>query len=430
MNDNPNKPVSALTIVPAADVQKLDDTAEHYEVAIRTCKHRFERAFLLAEAMIKLRELLTPQMMTPIMGLMNNRLGFLTDKNPSRPNRDGSKPAPYSVEVVRDCAIEAMMQGVRLVDNEFNIISAGSYITRNGFTRKLRDFEDLTDLKIVLGVPRYNSEKTGVVVTCKGTWKLKGQAGDLEADIPIRTDSGSTVDNLLGKADRKFKARIYAQLTGSELGDGEVEDLPAGTKDVTGTAPAGTVFSEMANGAAAPADAPASPEAPATAAPPVQVSPAEAALNDMDAAQRAARAGKPLADGASPSAKAAYATELKTIEREKAAAEKASAKQQERAAPAKQAEPSAPAVEQFPPLSAADRKAVIDKLENALMDAGKSMFAMYKAILKDPQFAPIPPLPNGQVIDTQLGIDQQPDAILRAGQKYVASLTAKPSATT
>ena len=64
------------------------------------------------------------------------------------------------------------------------------------------------------------------------------------------------------------------------------------------------------------------------------------------------------------------------------------------------------------------------------MDAGKSMFAMYKAILKDPQFAPIPPLPNGQVIDTQLGIDQQPDAILRAGQKYVASLTAKPSATT
>ena len=424
MNDNPNQPVSALTIVPAADVQKLDDTAEHYEVAIRSCKHRFERAFLLAEAMIKLRELLTPQMMTPIMGLMNNRLGFLTDKNPSRPNRDGSKPAPYSIEVVRDCAIEAMMQGVRLVDNEFNIISGGSYITRNGFTRKLRDYEDLTDLKIVLGVPRYNSEKTGVVVTCKATWKLKGQAGDLEADIPIRTDSGSTVDNLLGKADRKFKARIYAQLTGSELGEGEVEDLPAGTKNVTGTAEAGTVFSEMAGGASTPADASASPATePAAQAP--AVSPAEAALNDMDAAQRAARAGKPLSEGASPSAKAAYATELKTIEREKAAAVKASAKPQERVAPAKPVEPSAPAAEQFPPLSAADRKAIIDKLENSLMDASKSMFAMYKAILKDPQFAPVPPM----AIDTQLGIDQQPDAILRAGQKYVASLTAKQPST-
>jgi hypothetical protein len=145
----------------------------------------------------------------------------------------------------------------------------------------------------------------------------------------------------------------------------------------------------------------------------------------MDAAQRAARAGKPLSKGASPSAKAAYATELKTIEREKAAAVKASAKPQERVAPAKPVEPSAPAAEQFPPLSAADRKAIIDKLENSLMDASKSMFAMYKAILKDPQFAPVPPM----AIDTQLGIDQQPDAILRAGQKYVASLTAKQPST-
>ena len=224
---------SALTIVSPEKVQLLDDTATKYQNAIQVCNRPYERAFLLAEAMIKLREMLTPEMMKPIMGLKNMRLGFLTDRS-GKPNWKNEVLPEYGLDVIRDCVIEAVMQGVRLIGNEFNVISGGCYITRNGFTRKLAEFPDLSALRIVLGVPIKNGE-SGVKVACKASWKVKGQADSLDCEIPIRIDKGSTVDNILGKVDRKFKARIYAQLTGSELGDGEVDDLPAGTKDVTGS---------------------------------------------------------------------------------------------------------------------------------------------------------------------------------------------------
>ena len=295
--DQSAEQTSALTIVDPAAVQKLDDTASRYSNAIRTCERSYERAFLLAEAMIKLRELLTPELMAPIMSLANTRLGFLTDRNPARPGRNGERVSPYPLEVVRDCTIEAMMQGVRLVNNEFNIISAGSYITRNGFTRKLQEFPDLTDLKIVLAVPRYSADKSGVIVTCEATWKVKGQKGDLKSEIPIRTDGGSTVDNLLGKADRKFKARIYAQLTGSELGDGEVDDLPE-ARNVTGSAaePAGAVFRNLENQPAAthesaPTPPPAAAEPPASPATPMGEKHAKAAR---------AKATESVPEGAKP----------------------------------------------------------------------------------------------------------------------------------
>lgn len=200
----------------------------------------FGRAFSLAAAIRALHQSITEDMMKDIMHLQGTGLGFLTDK-------DNGKPTPgYPVEDVKLVAIEAALMGAHWVGNEFNIISCRPYLTKNFFTRKLREFPGLTDLKLSPGVPTLVGDK-GALVPYVATWKVNGREmrierllkrlddkSELDERIPIKVNSGMGSDAILGKAERKIKAQIYNLLTGSSLSDGDVEDvgLSAG-----GTAP-------------------------------------------------------------------------------------------------------------------------------------------------------------------------------------------------
>ena len=48
---------------------------------------------------------------------------------------------------------ETVLRGVRIVGNEFNIISGRPYITKEGFSRLVREWPGLTELRLMPGVP-------------------------------------------------------------------------------------------------------------------------------------------------------------------------------------------------------------------------------------------------------------------------------------
>ena len=203
--------VERPTVNPPTALEQLEHLAEQYALTALETKGRFERAVMVAEGIQALQKAVTP-ILARIMPLQNTSLGFLTD------NKQG-----YSAEIVRDCLIEATLRGVYPVGNEFNIISGRCYITRNGYSRLVRELEGLTDLKLLPGVPKMSSG--GAVVPFRATWKYLGRGDGLEAEIPVKMNTGMGVDALLGKAHRKMLARIYGQVTGSEHSDGEVDDV-------------------------------------------------------------------------------------------------------------------------------------------------------------------------------------------------------------
>ena len=251
-----------LTILPIAKIAAMDRIASGYQAALANQSASFTRTLLTAQAMSELRALMTPELMKPVMELMNSDLGFLTDKDPKRPrwnNKLGryDEVKPYTEEVVRDCLISGTLQGLSWVGNELNIISGKCYTTKNGLTALLKKLKGLQNLVISFGIPRLMAG--GAIVPVSASWIYNGVKGSLVGmegrsfiEIPVRVNDQMGSDAILGKAERKAKARIYAQITGSEVADGEIEaDVLTNAKTVgagVGSAPAGSVLDAIGPG--------------------------------------------------------------------------------------------------------------------------------------------------------------------------------------
>lgn len=178
----------------------------------------FKRAFALSRGIQQLRAMISDDMMSDVMSLMNTSLGFRTDRDPQ--TSPGTEP--YGIEVVRECLIEASLRGLQPVGNQFNIISGRCYVTKEGFSHKLRELPGFAGLKMNFGVPRLT--QGGAIVECSATWQLDGKKSSITAEIPVRMNKGMGADAVLGKAERKLKARIFAQITGSEQPEGEADE--------------------------------------------------------------------------------------------------------------------------------------------------------------------------------------------------------------
>jgi hypothetical protein len=89
----------------------------------------FFKPIVMAMAIKDIRGALTPEAMGAVKELAGTSLGFLTDRTPDK---------QYPVEVIRECVIEAMIRGVGVVGNQFNIIAGRFYMARNGWEAKLR----------------------------------------------------------------------------------------------------------------------------------------------------------------------------------------------------------------------------------------------------------------------------------------------------
>lgn len=181
-----------------------------------------KKAIVMAQAVRQLREYLTDERMRSIMDLQGTSLGFRTDRD----RGDDGRPGPgYPLATVRECALEAMIRGVMPVGNEFNIIAGRMYITREGFTRLVREYPGLSNLVTCPGIPK--ALERGGIVPFTAEFMLNGEKKSLARDIPVKVNSGQGVDAMIGKATRKMLAYIYATITGSTFfPDGEIDDDP------------------------------------------------------------------------------------------------------------------------------------------------------------------------------------------------------------
>lgn len=215
---------TALTKTNGKDLaKKIDEIAQATLEIFNGSDMDFERELAVASAMGDMRALLTPEMMKPVMALMNSPLGFMTDRNPATSDR---QVTPYAVEVVRDCVIEAKLRGYHVVGNEFNIIAGRFYGAKNGVVRKVLTHPGVADVKDTYEVPRLVGDK-GAIVKCKITWVRDGKPDGLERDFPVKVNSFMGSDAILGKATRKLFAAALSRLTGKAVPEGEAGDEPS-----------------------------------------------------------------------------------------------------------------------------------------------------------------------------------------------------------
>jgi hypothetical protein len=200
--------------VDAAVIEALDNAVER-GIAAQTMAGRMSRALAVAGAMQDLRRAMdAPGVMDSIMSLQGTSLGFRTDKDSS---------GGYPTDVVRDCSIDAAMQGCYHVGNEFNIIAGRCYITKEGMGRKLSGIEGL-GYSITPGIPKMAGQ--GAIQPMEVGWTYKGKSGQKTIDVCVRVNQGMGADAIVGKATRKARAWLYQHITGQEVPEGEVGDEP------------------------------------------------------------------------------------------------------------------------------------------------------------------------------------------------------------
>lgn len=161
-----------------------------------------------------------PEIQKRILSLMDTPLGFRTDRPPGAKNRKtGEALPPYPWAVVREASLEGLLRGLQLVGNQINIIAGRMYCTREGFDALIRKDPAVSDFVPLVGVPA--NKPGGVVVPCSASWKQSGVSRAFAADIPVRTDEGSGVDAIIGKATRKFLKRCFEMMSGQVLPEGD-----------------------------------------------------------------------------------------------------------------------------------------------------------------------------------------------------------------
>lgn len=256
----PAETTSLLTVsVDEGKLNTIEAIAQECAVLNMSDVKPLIRTMKMARAMDMLRQLLSDDFMREIMKLQGSRLGFRTDKD------SGSG---YPVNVVRECAIETLMRGGHLVGNEFNIIAGNAYLTKEYFIRVQDEFPGLS-LTLQAQVPeiRGDTARVGYIAS----WTLRGKADELrcivtkdekgiEQDyrIPVKVNNGMGPDAILGKAERKMRARIMQRITGSMSAypDGDADDAI----DVTAKPPVQTLDDLTkkleTNGAAKPEETP------------------------------------------------------------------------------------------------------------------------------------------------------------------------------
>lgn len=205
-------------------IEKLEAQARRGAL-IQSESRQFVRMVALGQTIKALRDLLDGKVMEMITYLQGRAIGFRTDKD----DKEG-----YSKEVVKDCLIEAILQGVYPVGNEFNIIAGRCYITKEGLGRKLREIEGLR-YYMTAGIPARKDDRTAIVAITVN-WNFGGAEHVDELSFSVRVNAGMGDDGAIGKAMRKARAWLYQRVTGYELADGEVgytgnEELPEGEID-------------------------------------------------------------------------------------------------------------------------------------------------------------------------------------------------------
>lgn len=202
-----------LAIKDPKPFQELAAVSKEYHDMMTQAEDQFMIMAITANAIAEMRKRLPDPLVQGFKALENSRLGFKTDKN------NGGYPVP----VVRECLIEAALMGLNVMGNEFNIIAGNVYITKEGFTGKMQRDSRFDNVCIDLSIPEIRQAEKRAIVKFKADWKYGGKGMTMNGEIPVKWDNYSSDDAILGKAERKARARIWTRSTGTALPEGDAE---------------------------------------------------------------------------------------------------------------------------------------------------------------------------------------------------------------
>lgn len=188
-------------------------------------------AFQAASIVVQLREALTDDIMNAVfMPLMNTKIGFLTDK-PGYDRKTGEVKPTYPISVVRDAIIDAAFYGLLPTGNQFNIISGSMYPTKEGYTHLLKKIKVKS---FISKTPLPENSPTCANICCKISYEHQGEKNSFSINAPVKKDNYSSLDQIMGKAERKAKKALYEYITGCDLGDADEDSSAPDDQTPTG----------------------------------------------------------------------------------------------------------------------------------------------------------------------------------------------------
>jgi len=190
----------------------------------------FQKAFVMSSAVNIIKEQLSDEYMEPIMSLQGSSLGFKTDMDTIKKqvnNKWVTEKGPgYPMEIVRECLIDAVFKGLEVTGNQFNIIGGVMYPTREGFGALLDKMQGLKKNFTYTSINQPAGQKVAYVKV-RIDWQFDGENPlKQEIEFPIKSNEYTSYDALIGKAERKAKRWLYNTIKGTDISDGDVNDIP------------------------------------------------------------------------------------------------------------------------------------------------------------------------------------------------------------
>lgn len=178
--------------------------------------------FKASEIVQTIDQALSPEVIKAVaMPLMNRRCGFMTDRT-GKPDKNGQVKPFYTELEVRDCIIDAITIGLLPVGNQFNILAGRMYPTKEGYTALLAKLG--VKHTCFIGAPK-PSDQGYITFPCVMTYYYEGEkvTKKFSADTILPAKSFDGIDQLRGKAERRFKKQFFEFLTGIDYGDADEE---------------------------------------------------------------------------------------------------------------------------------------------------------------------------------------------------------------
>jgi len=191
----------------------------------------FEKGLMYAHFISEMKASIEGKTFEIIKNLMNTGLGFKTDRNP---NAAINPKSPYPDEIVKDCVVQAMIHGLRIYGNEFNIIGGNFYVTKEGLERIVLSHPNLEKKVDLQFKGSKQSPDTGkYAITWEFSFKFKGSQEVSGTNIVFvngkvgKNDYDVSFDSVLGKARRKILNYIYNEMTnGFKIQDADdIDDI-------------------------------------------------------------------------------------------------------------------------------------------------------------------------------------------------------------
>ena len=166
-----------------SEIQQINENWTHYEKSIAYGHYLTEIKNQIKEKPLEI-----------IKSLMNTGIGFKTD----RPN-DKCREV-YSDEIIKNCVVQAIMHGLRIHGNEFNILGGNFYATKEGLDRIVHN-NPLLEEKVKDKVKSFRQDdKTGIWgITFEYTYKLKGESKvteEIKMEHFSQNEPTKTISNL------------------------------------------------------------------------------------------------------------------------------------------------------------------------------------------------------------------------------------------